>query len=293
MPRISGRRFLTLVAITVALLSPARGSAGDSTPKAPPKAAGWAPPALASKVAERGTLVVHVFVPLCDNDQIVCGSTRAGDPDDLDHNLYWGAIFGQRRFFSRKASKFTRLALDSTPSGPRLERAVFSRSFDGEPWGRSKPIELVVVLDAYRGDAIDKAVDAFFTEADDGGSVTFGEGDAARTEKVDVVGYAGHNRMMDGKKPPARSTSKAEGIPSFVMACRSSSYFEAPLAERGSKTLLMTRDLMAPEGYVVHAIVSSLAVNASVGDVRAQTVQAYATWQKVETAVASSIFAKP
>lgn len=257
------------------------------------KPASWASSygGLEDRVESSGRLVVHVLVPLCDNAQIACGSTKAGDPDNLDHNLYWGAIFGQRRFFSRESSKFERVATEGK-SGDRLERVVFRRSFNGEPWGRSKPVELIVVLDAYRGDAIDAALEDFFHEAERGRSVSFGRGEEKQVLAVDVVGWAGHNRMMDGKKPPARDAASKGAIPSFVMACRSSQYFAGPLSERGSKPILLTRDLMAPEGYVVHAIVTSLAENRSRTGVRARTVSAYATWQKIEERVAGSIFAK-
>lgn len=268
--------------------TPAVAKDGEEAPS------GWASQnaELSKRVLDTGRLVVHVLVPLCDNAQINCGGTKAGDPTDLKHNLYWGAIFGHKRFFSKASGKFERVALHGA-SENRLERAVFKRSFEGAGWGRSEPVELVVIFDAYRGDAIDEVVDRFFVEAETGGTVTFGAGDTERTLKVDVVGYAGHNRIMDGKKPPARSNKKdGKAIPSFVMACRSSSYFEKPLAERGSKTLLMTRDLMAPEGYVVDAIVQSLARNASRKTLRAATVRAYAKWHEIEDSVASTIFAK-
>ena len=80
----------------------ALGSAAPAEAAAP---SGWIGDR-AEKLLGDDTLTVHVLVPLCDNDQIDCGSTRAGDPDDLGHNLYWGAVFGHKRFFSRKASSF-------------------------------------------------------------------------------------------------------------------------------------------------------------------------------------------
>ncbi|NUP09933.1 MAG: hypothetical protein HOW73_28125 [Polyangiaceae bacterium] len=293
---IRGLALLLGIGIGLAIASPtsslAQGEA-DSQPSAKSPAAPWsaAKPGLAEGVKTRGRLVVHVYVPLCDNDQIVCGSTKAGDPDDLDNNLYWGAVFGHRRFFGRSASGFDRIALEKG-EGVLLQRAVFRRSFDGKPWDRKDAIDLYVVLDAIRGDAIDDAVDRFFKEAETGGSASFEEEGRTRTLEVDVVGYAGHNGMMDGKEPPKKS-AKQRPIPSFVMACRSSQYFAKPLADRGSETLLMTRDLMAPEGYVVHAIATSLAQNTSKNELRARTVRAYATWQKIEDRVAGSIFAKP
>lgn len=251
-------------------------------------------------MAARHRLVVHVHVPLCDNDQIDCGGAKAGDPDDLDHNLYWGAIFGQRRYFSRKSGHFERvLQSGATVETPLLERAVFKKRVAGGPWAADEDVTLYVVLDAYRGSAIDEAVDRFYREAEGGASITFEDGTETLAERADVVGYAGHNRMMDGKKPPPRrpadetnGEAAPEPIPSFVVACRSAAYFAGPLKERGSETILMTRDLMAPEGYVVDALVNGLAGNDSNARIRARVVKAYADAHQIEPSVASSIFAR-
>jgi hypothetical protein len=243
-----------------------------------------------ARVKKDGILVVHVLVPLCDNAQIVCGSKAAGDPLDLARNLYWGAVFGQKRFFSRKASSFTPVSVEKG-TGAHLERAVVRRFVDGGPWGRTEQVELVVVLDAFRGDRIDDVVDAFFDEAAAGKSVTFEDGGKRRTVAVSVAGYAGHNRMMDGKKPPPlREGTGREPIPSFVMACHSRSYFESGLTRRGSEMLLMTKQLMAPEGYVIEAIVGAVAENADRPAIKRRAIAAYAKWQKIEERAAATIF---
>lgn len=278
--------FLLWLGALVAPADPARAEPPAAQPA-------WSDvqPGLPAGVRARQALVVHVLVPLCDNDQIACGSALAGDPDDLAHNLYWGAIFGQKRFFSRKSSAYSAVA-EQPGKGPLLQRAVFKKRAAGKPWDSEDDPEIFVVLDAFRGDAIDEVVDRFFDEAERGGSVTFEEDGKPRTMTVDVVGYAGHNRMMDGKLAPALKSKDPKGIPSFVMACHSASYFAAPLAARHSATLLMTRALMAPEGYVIEAIATALGDNVSKRELRRRVVGAYAKWQKVEAKVASTIFEK-
>jgi hypothetical protein len=267
-------------------------TAAATTQAEDPRDAPWAPvssPTYA-RVKTTGSLVVHVHVPLCDNDQIDCGSQRAGDPDDLEHNLYWGAVFGQKRFFSRKASSFEKVSVEAG-TGPLLERAVFRKTIGGKRWGREADVTLWVVFDGYRGDAIDGVVDGLYREAEHGGEVTVKLGDASVVLPVDVVGYAGHNRMMDGKKPPAREEEReGASIPSFVLACYSTEYFEKPLARRGSTLLLGTRALMAPEGYVVDAVVQGLGERASPKDLRRRAISAYAKFQRIEEKVAGRIF---
>ncbi len=275
--------WVALLAFTVAL-APRAAAAADSAPTESSHAR------MQAQVKKDGVLVVHVLVPLCDNAQIVCGSKAAGDPLDLARNLYWGAVFGQKRFFSRKASSFTQVGVEKG-SGSHLERSVVRRFVDGAPWGRADKVELLVVLDAFRGDRIDEVVDTFFNEAAAGKSLDFDDGGKRRTVAVNVVGYAGHNRMMDGKKPPAIVARAGRApIPSFVMACHSRSYFDDGLTRRGSEMLLMTKQLMAPEGYVVDAIVGAVAENADKRTIKRRAIAAYAKWQKIEERVAATIF---
>jgi len=254
---------------------------------------GWVAryPEIADRVRARGVLMLHLLVPLCHEDQIACGGMRAGDPDDLAHNLYWGAVFGHDRFLSRKASKMRRIG-GAAADGHRLARATFSQSFDGAAFGRATPFDLVIVLDAHHGDAIDDVIDRFFVEAEQGANVSFSDASGARVLPVDVVGYAGHNRMLDGKvAPPQAPEARRHPIPSFVLACRSHQTFAAPLASRGSRLLVAARDLMAPEGYVVEAIALGLVRNESAASLRRRAVNAYAKWQSIEPAVAGTIFA--
>lgn len=260
----------------------------------PAAAAPWsdASPKLADEVRREGTLVLHVTVPLCHNAQIDCAAKRAGDPDDLDHNLYWGAIFGMRKFFDRPASGYERVSREAV-GGPVLERAVYRKWVGGDAWGRepSEPVELLVVFDAFHGDEIDEAVDQFWGKATGGGVVRFRDGELERTLKIDVAGYAGHNRLMDGKRLPTRPSDDA-AVPSFVLACYSESYFGDRLTEAGSKPLLLTQALIAPEAYVVEGFLAALAQNASPAQIRRQSVAQYAKWQSIDYGVASGLFAR-
>jgi hypothetical protein len=62
------------------------------------------------------------------------------------------------------------------------------------------------------------------------------------------------------------------------------------LTKRGSEMLLMTKQLMAPEGYVVDAIVGAVADNAGKAAIKRRAIAAYAKWQKIEEKVAATIF---
>jgi hypothetical protein len=238
-------------------------------------------------------LVTVVFVPLCLNSQIRCGGQGAGDPSSLDRNLYWGRAFGVRRYFNETARGWKQLAR-SSGGGAVLEELVYARTIPGARFGlKRESVEQLLILRAVQGDAIESAVDDFYELAIRGGSAHFDEDAARRDVRVHVAGYAGHNRLMDGYalKPTAAGTSESP-IPSFVIACKSEPYFSAALRERGSTPLVMTRDYVAPEGYAIEALVNALGENLSGRDIRTRVVRAYARWQRLSEATASTIFAR-
>jgi hypothetical protein len=258
-----------------------------------------ASPETSEHVRRGGPLVTFVVVPLCSNDQIDCGSSVAGRPGDLSKNIYWGAVFGQRRFFERKNSGWTLVEVTRPAPGnedPLLERAVFKRKISLAAWSTTASgatTEQIVVFQAVHGASIDRALSLFWSVATEGGRVRFHDGEKDRDEPIHVAGYAGHNRLMDAdaKLPPPPPKERSRPIPSFVVACSSEPHFGAALRSAGSDTLVMTRNLMAPEGYVLDAITKTLGENAPREHVRRRAIEAYAKWQSISTAEASSIFA--
>jgi hypothetical protein len=270
---------LTL-ALALALPSPARAAAPS-----------WAEPfpRIAATVRAGAPFVTLVVVPLCSNRQIDCGSAVAGRPGDLAHNLYWGAVFGARRFFDRKKSGWERVDLSSDDAV--LERVVFRRRAPGDAWRVAGAVEQLVVLEAIHGDRIDEAVARLGHVAGEGARVRFRDGDATREVAVHVAGYAGHNRIFDGATLPAPSGDASRAIPSFVLACYSDAYFGPGLVALGSTPLVTTRAYMAPEGYAIEAAVRALGDGLSAKEVRDETVRAYAKWQRLAWTVASPMFA--
>ena len=233
--------------------------------------------------------VVSVVVPLCDNTQINCGSGIAGRPRGLAHNLYWGAIFGARRFFDRPNSGYERVEI--TQSDEVLERVVYRRWIAGSRWGVGPDVEQLVVLQAIDGARIDDAVKRFWSLATEGGTLKLDDGGRVREERIHIAGYAGHNRLMDGKTLPPMPDLFAP-LPSFVLACYSEEYFGASLRAAGSAPVVTTKALMAPEGYVIEATVRALGDHEDDRGVRAAVTAAYAKWQRLPMGTATGMFAR-
>ncbi len=156
-------------------------------------------------------------------------------------------------------------------NGPVLEQLVYRRVVPGARWNSEKDIEQLVVLRAVHGAQIDAAVRDFYRYATQGAVVSFKEGDVERRVRVHVAGYAGHNRLMDsvtleqivGRR--GRKRRRSHHLPCFVFACRSAPYFSQALSDAGSNPLVMTRDLMAPEGYIIEAMARGLGDRVSPG----------------------------
>jgi hypothetical protein len=232
--------------------------------------------------------VAHVFVALCDNvhQGIVPVPAAIGNGEDPDRNLYWGAAFGVRTFFS-KDRNWKLVATISNPSDAVLERCVFEHSRGG----------LYLVADAYRGAEIRRAT-LEFLEAAAGrrrDSVTAGGPGGERTihagASADVVAYVGHDGLMDFSLPESPVKADEAKREAIVLACVSKAYFADPLRRAGATPLLWTTNLMAPEAYVLAAALEGWAADESGERVRARAAAAYAKYQRCGLKSATALFA--
>jgi TonB family protein len=189
--------------------------------------------------------VIHVLVALCDNENqgIVPVPKFLGNGEDPARNLYWGAAFGVKTFFSKSAS-WTRIAEIKNPSAKVLERIVF----------KHRTQNVYLVADAYRGSRMRETIDDFFAAA----AGAKRENVEAQNQTLQVfasanlVAFVGHNGLMDftlENQPAKRDDATREAV---ILACASRNYFTEPLRKTSAKPLLWTTNLMAPEAYILH-----------------------------------------
>lgn len=288
----------------------ARKAPTAATPPSKPAPRGWseAYPSVRSDLEAGKPLVIHVTVPLCSNSQIDCGASWAGQPGRLSTNLYWGAIFGARRIFDGKRSGWERVEV-TQQDDVYLERVVYRRFVSAKNWNLSRcatrgdakcEVEQLVILQAVHGDKIDRAVDDLWKHATEGATVGFvdptrPEGKRRRSETIHVAGYAGHNRLMDGKRLPSPNPEevlkrKRPARAAFVLACYSDRYFSDSLEQAGSTNLVSTQTLMAPEGYLVDAVAKGLGENDSDHALTERAIRTYAKWQRISIGQARQTF---
>jgi len=227
-------------------------------------------------VAAGRPVVAHVIVALCDNlhQGIVPVPKAIGNGQDPKSNLYWGAGYGLRFYFSHKAGYTVR---QLSYSGQILDRITLTKDLPGP----GHAVKLVIVAEAWDGSAIAAAIDRFLRLAAGhdpesiappvtGGATVAAGGDAA------IVAFVGHDGLMDFPAP-SRPVARPGAPPrsSIVLACASQQYFSGLIRAGGSHPLLLTTGLMAPEAYSLEEALHTFAAGGSPMDVRKAAAAVY------------------
>ena len=210
---------------------------------------------------------VRVFVALCDNKTqgIVPVGAKIGNGDDPDSNLYWGCTDGFGAFF-RKSKRWKVTGAENDVSNTILRRFAL-RHAEGD---------IEIVAEAYRGSQIQQCLKDFEV--------------AASSNKFDLVAFIGHNGLMDFELP---APPKVEGNDTevVVLCCHSETYFGDRLRSLGCRPILMTRQLMYPGSFLLHAAIEKWRSAGTSTDIRAAAAAAYAKNQKISVRAATGVFA--
>jgi hypothetical protein len=228
---------------------------------------------IAADVRAGRPLRVVAHVALCDERILACGNPRLGDGDSLATNLYWATSGGLRGWFERRGSAWRRVASQG-PDGDVLAQVTYrARVASGGALaarGVRRPVTVELTALAWRGRAIDRALDAFAR-------------DVHAAEAPHVVAFVGHNRLMD-RGPYDWVAARAAGgdgpVRGFVaIACRSAPYLAAPLTSATRVPLLLTADLLFAGSHALDGVVQALARGGDLRAVRRGGAAAYATGQ--------------
>ncbi|MEZ5307381.1 MAG: hypothetical protein R2684_09575 [Pyrinomonadaceae bacterium] len=227
--------------------------------------------------------VVHVIVALCDNENqgIVPVPAKLGNGEDPSRNLYWGAAFGVKTYFS-KSSSWTSLGELKAPKDEILERIAF----------RHKKTGALLVADAYRGADIKTAIEDYFSFAAGSGAepIVVGEKEYVLGAGAKYIAYIGHNGLMDFDLSAPKSIPASRERKGIVLACYSGKYFGKALKDTETAPLLVTRQFMAPEAYSLHdALESSLDGKSDEAAFEAAAA-AYARYQRISVKAAKGVF---
>jgi len=265
------------------VLSAAVSSCASANPAKTP-AANFASKAQTEKAAINSVPVIHVFVALADNvnQGIVPVSASLGNGDNAKTNLYWGAAFGVRTFFSRNKD-WELISVTLNPSASILERCIFKHRHSSS----------LLIADAYRGKEISQTIWDFLEAAagKPGEKLKAGAVELHTGGSADLVAYVGHNGLMDFQlhsHPKLRDDRQRRAI---ILACASKQYFSPALEQSGATPLLWTTNLMAPEAYVLSAAIDGWMEKETDEQIRLRAADAYNKYQHCGVKAARALFA--
>lgn len=215
-----------------------------------------------SSLVFANTRSIHIIVSLADNESqgIVKIPSKLGDGNDPKNNLYWGALYGIKTYL-KKDKNWNLISCERNISSYILERCFFE----------DKLKKVKIVADAYKGTSIKKSIIDF---------LSFANGENQLLGKSDLIAYVGHNGLMDFSIQNKFSLNKSPKPDSVILACYSRSYFEEILNDFGSKQVVLTNGLLAPEGYVLDSIMKSWISNAFGKKIIDNVARAYHKYQK-------------
>jgi hypothetical protein len=204
------------------------------------------------KIANSKPLVIHVFVPLCDNinQGIIPVGGKLGDGRNLKTNLYWGAGYGLKTWFTR--SKEWKMALNNyNLDSSVLERAIYCRTY-------SNKAKVYLILDGYAGDKMEKCLTDYFKSLAGmlKDSIFLDSTKIAAYGKSDFLIFNGHNGLMDKDIPIYYNVDNIEKD-AAVIACASHSYVEYRFECLKAYPLVTTTSLLPPEAYVISAVIDN------------------------------------
>jgi hypothetical protein len=234
-------------------------------------------------------LVAHVVVALADNEHqgIVRIPQSLGDGDRPQSNLYWGAMYGVKGFL-RRSPEWKTLTLPAPVDARVLDRVLFRRQVTRD----GKPATVYLLAEAWQGRHIEGSIRQFLemTRGQHAESIRVDGREISAGGAAHLIAYVGHNGLMDFAAPVLKPA--ADGQPprvAVVLACYSDDYF-AGLLRPHAAPLVTTASLMAPEAYVLDAVVTGWFAGAAPGAVVGAAADAYARYQKISNRSAQRIF---
>jgi len=237
---------------------------------------------LIEKNKAKEPLIIHVLVPLCDNENqgIVPVPKKLGNGLDPYNNLYWGALYGVKTHFKR--SKTWKLVSSSKNVNDNvLERIVFESS-------NSQGNKVLLIADAYRGDKMKTCLQDYFSYLAGGKNAPINSKITAGSAS-DLIVFNGHNGLMEYDLTPL--TPKDNKVrEAMAIGCISYDYFHPHWKKSKSYPILSTNHLMAPEAYILEAALNSWKNENSSENIHLSSAKAYNKYQKCGINGAKNIF---
>lgn len=231
---------------------------------------------------DKDTRTIHVLVALCDNKYqgIVPVPEKIGNGQSPDQNLYWGAAYGVRTYFTK--SKEWKLLKSEKKDSIRMERLIFQNVADKSYY---------LVADAYDGQYIENCTKDFLYS----NSGQMKDVIAINNTKIGIYGnahlvsYIGHDGLMDFQLSESFKNTDGKTRDCIILACYSKRFFSPLLQDTKANPLVWTSHLMAPEAYILHDALTGYIRNESAEQIRSRAALAYSKYQKCSVKAARNL----
>ena len=228
----------------------------------------------------------RIIVCLADNKNqgIVPTTAQLGNGQDPKNNLYWGALYGVKSYFSRQPAWSGKSAIESEV-GMTLKRrvGVLDEAVFISPPSPSRNEFRIVSAEAWDGALMKQAIQSFYESL-------------GNPKSNDLTIFVGHNGLMDfpvfAPIPSAQIKTRNLGRnrAAMVFACNSADYFTDTIRNYGVNPAVMTHGLMAPEAYSIEPAIRAWFDDERNEDVRRAAAAGYAQYQKIPERNARRLF---
>lgn len=248
---------------------------------------------LKEKIATNQALVVHIFVPLCDNEHqgIVPTTASLGNGFSLRTNLYWATTNGMKRYFKEKKEwKFIESIKDVYKDSVVLERVIFKRTYPNKA-------TVYVVADAYRGDKMLATLNHFARAMSNNYTkkITLPDNNTINIHGgADLVVFNGHNGFLDfpeGTPTPFYNTTKSQKD-MVAIACFANEYFEREALRAQAYPIVRAKSTLHPGAFVISAIIDDWAMLEPVEAMRLSAGKAYCEIHNCSIKTSKNLFYK-
>lgn len=249
-----------------------------------------------ASVKSGAPLVAHITVALCDNESqgIEPVDKQLGDGNSPQTNLYWGALYGVKSFFSRR-ERWTQLEVGKSDNPDILDRAVFTTELRRGHY----PAKIYVVADAWRGNKIKNSLSQFLSLSAGNSAEMVSVKENDKPVQIHAGGqahlqaYVGHNGLMEFTLPdiPSYKAQPGKINSSIVLAGFSDHYFREKLVKTQTHSLLTTNGLMAPEAYTLEAAIVSWFSGNTPDKTHMAAATTYSKYQNARLSWAAALFA--
>ncbi|MBL4649891.1 MAG: hypothetical protein JKY03_09175 [Aureispira sp.] len=248
---------------------------------------------LQQKIATNQPLVVHIFVPLCDNEHqgIVPTTASLGNGFSLRSNLYWATTNGMKRYFKEKKQwELLQSIKNVYKDSVVLERVIFKRTYPNQA-------TVYVVADAYRGDKMLATLNHFSRAMSNNYTKKITLPDSTRIDihgGADLVVFNGHNGFLDfPEDTPTKFYNTTKSQKDMVaIACFANEYFEREALRAQAYPIVRAKSTLHPGAFVISAIIDDWAMLKPVEEMRLSAGKAYCEIHDCSIKTSKNLFYK-